>query len=235
MGDFLAHWNDIAKKTKYSPLKKDEKLNEKIARIFKDNSIGVLSVVKEYKGDYYEDCKQAFLQAYEFLFVGKFHEIYVLNNYLKHNMITMRYAPKAKFNDRQISIPFVYIDRPNDRLLNPSIYKYLFEHELDSDGKVTSAPNDYFVDIINATARPVCTVGGLKIYNINGIEYLKGREIVGLSMESIVDMTQELTQNIVKVFLGSSKGNETREQKLSSLISKITERTPQTLTKLINS
>ncbi len=220
-------------KTKYQPLRRDEKLNAKIDEIFKSNSIGVLSSPQKYRGDFYEDCKKAFLKAYDFLFVGRFYEIYVLNNYLKHNAVAMSYAPKAIVGNREISIPYVYIGKPNDCLLNPSVFKSLIDHHLDEYGKVVDAKDDYFVGIINATARPVCNVGGYKVYSINGLDYLKGGSSVGLSMESIVQMAHELVSNIAKVFIDSSKSNPGRGVALNRLVDEITTRPPKTLTKLI--
>lgn len=223
----------VHEKTKYLPLKKDAKLNAEIDKIFKSASIGLLKIAQNDQGAFYESCKKAFLRAYDFLFVGKFYEIYVLNNYLKHNMVAMGYAPKATVFNRQISIPYIYIDKPNDRLLNSSVFKCLLDHELDNDGKIINAASDYFVNIINSTVRPVCSMGGYKVYNINGIDYLKGGLSVGLSMESIVEMAHELVSNIVEVFLESSKGNESRERQLRHLVNEITKRPPQTLNKLI--
>lgn len=223
----------IHKKTQYLPLKKDEKLNAEIDKIFKNTSIGVLKISKNDQSAFYEACKKAFLQAYDFLLVGKFYEVYVLNNYLKHNMAATGYAPKAIVADKQISIPYLYIDKPNDRLLNSSVFKCLFDHELDDNGKIINTKDDYFINIINATVRPVCSVASYKVYNINGIDYLKNGSSVGLSMESIVEMAHELVLNIVKVFIDSSKGNVTLEKKLSRLIDEIKIRSPKTLNKLI--
>ncbi|QXG46563.1 hypothetical protein [Pseudomonas viridiflava] len=221
-------------KAKYIPLKNDEKLSTEIDKIFKLNSIGVLSSPQKYRGDFYEDCKKAFLKAYNFLFIGKFYEIYVLNNYLKHNTVAMSYAPKAMLGNREISIPFVHIGKPNDRLLNASVFKSLIDHELDEHGKMASIKDDYFVNIINATARPVCSVGGYKVYDINGLDYLKGGSSVGLSMESIVEVAHELVSNIARVFIESSGTNPDRGIKLNRLIDEITVRPPKTLTKLVN-
>ncbi|GFM85472.1 hypothetical protein PSCICO_08710 [Pseudomonas cichorii] len=221
-------------KTKYIPLKKDEKLSAEIDKIFKLNSIGVLNSPKKYRGDFYEDCKKAFLKAYDFLFIGKFYEIYVLNNYLKHNTVAMSYAPKAMLGNREISIPYVYIGKPNDRLLNTSVFKSLIDHEFDEYGKMSSIKDDYFVSIINATARPVCSLGGYKVYNINGLDYLKGGLSVGLSMESIVEVAHELVSNIARIFIESSSTNPGRGIKLNRLVAEITARPPKTLAKLVN-
>lgn len=221
-------------KAKYVPLKKDEKLSAEIDKIFKLNSIGVLSSPQKYRGDFYEDCKKAFLKAYDFLFIGKFHEVYVLNNYLKHNTVVMSYAPKAMLGNREISIPYVYIGKPNDRLLNASVFKSLIDHELDECGKLPGIKDDYFVDIINATAQPVCSVGGYKVYNVNGLDYLKGGSNVGLSMESIVEVAHELVSNIARVFIDGSRTNPDREIKLNRLVDEITKRPPKTLAKLVS-
>ncbi len=215
-------------KTKYVPLKNDETLSVEIDKVLKFNSIGVLSSPQKYRGDYYGDCKKAFLNAYEFLFVGRFHEVYVLNNYLKHNAVVMSYAPKAIVAGHEISIPYIYIGKPNDRLLNPSVFKSLIDYKLDDD-----AIDDYYVNIINASSRPVCMVGGYKVYNISGLDYLKGNSHVGLSLESIVEMAHELVSNIARVFIESSKSNPALGVALNRLVDEITIRSPKTLSSLI--
>lgn len=220
-------------KATYKPLKNDVYLDKEISAIFKKHSIGVLKASKIDPAIFYENCKQAFMQAYDFLFIGKFYEIYVLNNYLKHNMITMGYSPKAVIDGKQIIIPYLYIIRPNDRLLNNSVYKCLFDHVLDHDEKISNIQRDYFVDIINNTSKKICKIGGLKVLNINEIDYLIGTDTIGLSIESILEVTHDLVKNIVKVFLDSSKGNLTREQEMGRILVEIKKRPPQTLSKLV--
>lgn len=220
-------------KAKYQALKKDEKLSGEIDKVFKLNSIGVLNSPQKYRGDFYDDCKKAFLKAYDFLLVGRFYEIYVLNNYLKHNTIAMSYAPKVIVGGHEVSMPYVYIGKPNDCLLNPSVFKSLIDHELDDRGKVTGVKDDYYVNIINDTVRPLCEFGSYKVYGINGLDYLKSSSHVGLSMESIVQMAHELVSNIVKIFIEDSVGNSARELYLSRLLDEITIRSPKTLSKLI--
>ncbi|MGG2399883.1 hypothetical protein ACJRW5_23355 [Pseudomonas sp. SH1-B] len=220
-------------KAKYQALKKDEKLGSEIDKIFKLNSIGILSSPQKYRGDFYEDCKKAFLKAYDFLLVGKFYEIYVLNNYLKHNTAAMSYAPKVIVDGHEVSIPYIYIGKPNDCLLNPSVFKSLIDHELDGHGKIAGVKDDYFVNIINDTARPLCEFGGYKVYAINGLDYQKSSSHVGLSIESIVQMAHELVSNIVKIFIEDSVGDLARKLHLSQLLDEIAIRSPKTLSKLI--
>lgn len=222
------------KKTKYLPLKKDEKLDSEIDKIFKANSIGILRNTKNYKGDFHADCKKAFLEAYEFLFVGKFYEIYVLNNYLKHNMMAMGYAPKITSTSGALSIPYVHITKPNDKLLNPSVYKCLFEYEINNGENTHPVPDNYFIKIINSTAYHIGTMGNMKIYNINGIDYLKGPKMVGVSVESIIEIAQNLVQSIIGVLLKNSRNFTSNQQTLNDIVYKITSRSPQTLNKLIS-
>ncbi|MEW5624435.1 hypothetical protein ABGT18_24430 [Pseudomonas putida] len=222
-------------KTKYRPLKKDKNLNAEIDKIFKSTSIGVLKSPERYRGDFQGDCKKAFMKAYDFLFIGKFYEVYVLNNYLKHNAAAMKYAPKAIMGNREISVPYIYIGKPNDRLLNSSVFKSLIDCEFDGSGKTPDTKDDYFLDIINATIRPVCSLGGYKVYNINDLDYLKGSSHVGLPVESIVELAHELFSNISKVFIDGSKRDLDRESKLNRMIDEIKTRTPKTLTNLVKS
>lgn len=230
----FSHIGTIAHgKTKYKPLRNDDNLNVEIEKLFKSTSIGVLKIARRDEAAYYESCKKAFLHAYDFLFMGRFHELYVLNNYLKHNMIAAAYAPKAVVSGSPISIPYLYINTPNDRLLNASVFKCLLDHEVDNDGKVIALVDNYFVNVVNTTVRVVCNVGGFKVYNINGLDYLKGSASVGLSMESIVEMAHDLVFNVVKVFLSSSKGNVTRETQMSYLVGELSKRSPKTLSKFL--
>lgn len=220
-------------KAKYVPLKNDGKIDSELKKIFEAHSIGVL---ENYNGDndaYLNACRETFMHAYDFLFVGKFHELYVLNNYLKHNMITLDYAPKMIVCGEKISVPYIYIERPCDRLLNSSVFKCLLDHELDQDGKVTEATNNYYAEIINSTTRNLCKMGGYDVYNINGIDYLKGSSSVGICVESIVEIAHDLVSNIVKIVMGSSKTDESWRQELSSVVNKINARSPKTLNKLI--
>jgi len=221
-------------KTKYVPLKNDQERDAKIDKIFKANSIGVLKISQNYRGDFYKDCKKSFIQAYEFLFVGKFYEVYVLNNYIKHNIVAMSYSPKVIFGDRQMSFPFLYIDKPFDRLLNSSVLKWLIDCNLDINGKVIGSNDDYFVDIINTTGHSLGKIGSYNIYHINGIDYLKSDAIVGISIESIVEMAHELVLNIVEFFMNEAKGIFPSEEKLRRLVNEIKMRSPKTINKLLN-
>lgn len=223
------------KRVKYALLKNDEGLNERIDEIFEKNSIGALNYVKDYKGDFRADCRQAFLRAFDFFLTGKLDEIYAINNYIKHNTIVMGYFPEVTLKDYPIEmqIPYVYIERPFDCLLNSSVYKHLFDYDLISSGK-NAANSGYYADIVNSTARLVGYAGGLSVYNINSINYLIGRKYIGISIESIVEISQELAKFIVKVFIDSSKENLTRIDKLNALIKTIGARKSRTLNSSVN-
>lgn len=222
-------------KSKYAPLQNDSELDAKIDKLFKANKIGTLKQSTIAPAEYYRDCKRAFMQAYDFLLVGRYHEIYVLNNYLKHNLPTMGYAPKATDQGQVVSIPYIYIDRPHDKLLNQSVYKCLFDFPLDNNGKISSVQDNYYVNQLNKSCRWMCQIGSLQVYNINGIDYLKGNNSVGVSIESIVDTAHALVLDVVAIFLASDPGHITRKEKLNRLINKIKERVPQTFSTLIKS
>lgn len=219
-------------KARYSPIQRGSQVDAAIDKIFAKHDIGRLERSSIASDDYREQCRRAFLSAYDFLFVGKFHELFTLNNYLKHNMISSHYAPKAILGDRQISVPYVYIRKPDDLLLNTSVLKLLFSIELNEDGKTQHDTENYFIEIINRTSRQLGQLGGLKVFNINGIDYLQGEAMVGMSIESMVELSHDLLRNIMRVFSASSQGNMTREQLLGHLSEQICLRAPRTLNQL---
>ncbi|WP_312593945.1 hypothetical protein [Comamonas terrigena] len=219
------------KKTSYSALKNDDNLNSAIEKLFKENSIGILKITKDENNEYYEKCKKAFLHAYKFLFVGRFHEIFALNNYLKHNRIAMGYAPKVSFNDAPLTLPYLYIEKPNDRLFNASVTKRLFEH--DCKNEIINDDNDYYIKIINNTKVFLCSLGAYNIYNINGVEYIKSSTQVGILMESIVEIAHELFKNIVTVVKESAPGATSDNQVLDQFLNELNKRPPKILSELI--
>ncbi|HEX8595700.1 MAG TPA: hypothetical protein VF682_20855 [Pseudomonas sp.] len=224
------------KKTRYVPLRRDAALDREVDKLFKATGIGVLSIAKIDPVAYYDSCRRVFLQAYDFLLVGKFYEIFVINNYLKHNTVATGYAPKAYLGDQEVSIPYLYINVPQNRLLNDSVYKALFDYEFDELKKLDEnsvAKDRYFTDIVSTTARSVCIVGGYKVYNINGIDYLKSDKSVGVSIESVLEVAQELVSNIVDVFSSSSEGHSGLQQKYDRLKNDILTRQPKTLSRLV--
>jgi len=220
------------KKLEYKPIKATEK-DDFIKDVFKKYSIGVLKL-KEIDG-FTERCKVAFLKAYDFLFIGKFHEIFSLNNFLKHNRILSGYAPKVVHKGVAISVPYIYVSKHSERLVKPSILKCFFENEIGESSKIISEKDDYYVKIFNATSSKFSKIGANNIYNVNGIDYLVPKESVGISVESMLEVTYELCLKIIDILeeADTSSGTVTL---VCSLKKKINERKPKTLSNyLLNS
>ena len=66
-----------------------------------------------------------------FFFIGKNHEVFVLNNYIKHNRMMRGYAPQAILENEKFSFAYLYIDNNCANLLNRSLLRYLSNHNLD--------------------------------------------------------------------------------------------------------
>lgn len=222
------------KKIRYSAIRRDAHADKVIDRIFEYHLLGTLRRSTIDATAYREQCKQAFQKAYECLLIGAPYELYVLNNYMKHNMVAGEYAPKANFNAQQITVPYVHISRPNDQLLNQSVYKTLFTHKLTLDGRVESEQGDYFINVINTKSRRLCTVGGLPVYSINGIDYIPGNDTVGISMESIVEVSHGLLLSIAQTFAESAKNDQACTTLLNRLTQEISKRVPKTLSRLVD-
>ncbi|TDQ36704.1 hypothetical protein DFQ45_11185 [Thiopseudomonas denitrificans] len=220
----------VHKKVKYTLVKNDSELDTYIEEIFKRHSIGILQN-KENTGAYYKKCKAEFMRAYEYLLTGKAHEVYVINNFLKHNAITMKYAPKIFIDDNLISAPYIHINKPEDLLLNNSIFKSLFDHDLENNDTSSNTKN-YYTELINSSVKHICNIGGIKIYNINGLDYFISDSTVGLSIESILQVSHELTCSIVK-FVSNSLDYTSKNNQITNIIESITARKPKTINSLL--
>lgn len=221
------------KQLTYKPIKNiDEEINSRITAVFKEHCVGVLK--KSNNDAYYAQCKDAFVDAFGFLFIGKFHEIYVLNNFSKHNRIFSAYSPKVKVNDHRASVPFVFISKPTDTLLGKSILKCFFDHEITSDVKIEKNNGDYFVDLFNSNSKHVCNIGNLIVYDVNGIEYVTSSSFSGILVESILDVALELCLTIIDKVVEYDPGYTSRNDKLNILKSKASSRCPKTMKNILN-
>lgn len=220
------------KKLTYKPIKNiDEEIDSRIDSVFKEHCVGVLKESKS--GHYYSKCKDAFVDAFGFLFVGKFHEIYVLNNFSKHNRILSSYAPKLKYNDQLISSPYVYISKPTGPLLNDSILKCFFKYDINSSHKIEKDRDNYFVGLFNSNSKHVCSIGPMKIYDVNRIEYIASNDFSGILVESILDVAIDLCLKIIDKVVESEPGNISRNENLNNLRSKALSRSPKTLSNVL--
>ena len=85
----------------YRPIRKED-IESKLKKIFKKHSIGVLRESKNDPKEYYDKCKHVFMDAFQILLISENHELYVLNNYLKHNRMSFGYAPIIRKADQRI-------------------------------------------------------------------------------------------------------------------------------------
>ncbi|MCS4309585.1 hypothetical protein M2404_003962 [Rheinheimera pacifica] len=220
-------------KSTYKPIQRCEsEINNAISKIFEEHSIGTLKI-RNIDG-YKEICREAFLDAFDFLFVGKFHEIYVINNFLKHNRILGSYAPKAMHNGEKISIPYIYIRKPSSLLLNKSVMKCFFDYKLDSGAKIISESNDYYINLFNESSQKIGMLGGVDIFTVNGIDYIVSEDSVGLPIESMLKVTYDLCSNIIEKKIKVNVGAVTLINSLEHLVKTIREREPKTLGRLLN-
>jgi hypothetical protein len=138
-----------------------------------------------YKFNFYEKCKSEYLSAMDFFLMGKNHEIFVLNNYMKHNHMMRNHAPLSTLGNDRFSFPYLYIDNNRGRLLNRSLLRYLLNHTLDELKE--SVDDKYYKKYVLENNVDLYSMGGLNIIVINGLEYVKSENIIGLSIESILE------------------------------------------------
>ncbi|WP_460418837.1 hypothetical protein [Pseudomonas sp. microsymbiont 2] len=220
------------KKAIYKPRERDDEVDEFISNIFDTHTIGTLKDKSKDSESYYQICKAAFLKAYDLLFIGKYHELYTLNNYQKHNAKLDNYKLPFVHRGTLYSTPYLFLHRPLHRLLNPSVLRCLFEHPLDATGKISSSLDDYYVRLVNTSSRKLPAQPPVQAYCINGVEYVINTDQVGITVESVVAIVQELFNNVSTAFIESSPGEVTRIECLSALAEKALARPAKTLGRL---
>ncbi|HDO1325404.1 TPA: hypothetical protein P2R04_002385 [Aeromonas veronii] len=221
------------KKLTYKPIKNiDDEINSRIDAVFEEHCVGVLE--KSIDNGYYAQCKDAFIDAFSFLFIGKFHEVYVLNNFSKHNRILSTYAPKVQLNNGVMSVPFVHITKPTDSLLGNSILKCFFEYEITDSEKIEKDNENYFVKLFNSNSKYVCDIGNIMVYDVNGIEYVTSSDFSGILVESILDVTIELCSTIIDKVVKYEPESISRNKNLNNLKSKASSRIPKTMNNKLN-
>jgi hypothetical protein len=217
-----------ARKIEYKLWAAEEK-EKFVEDAFKKYEIGKSKLQKI--DDFKEKCKDALLKAYDFLFLGKYHEIYVLNNFIKHNRIFGGYAPKVLCGENLISVPYVYIAKHNEVMVNSSVLKCFFGGQSSSNSKTKDANKKYFTGIFKSTKKKLGEFGANSIFHVNGIDYIVSENNVGISVESILDITYELCLKITEFMAEASK--EQGSKILQRLIRQVKERKPKTLNRLI--
>lgn len=87
--------------------------------------------------------------------------------------------------------------KPSSNLLNPSILKCFFKYDIDPNSKINNDSNDYFVYLFNKSAKKLGNIGGLEVFNVNGLDYIKASDFSGILVESMLKTTYELCSNII--------------------------------------
>lgn len=170
-------------KISYKAIKKDDE--KSINDVLEKYGVGKTEKPNLYDFDFYNKCKSKYLSAMNFLFVGKCHEIFVLNNYIKHNHMMSGYAPWANLDGKKFSIPYIFIDNTRGDLLNRSLLRYLLNHPLAE--VVDNIDDEYYKKYFSDNNSVNYTMGGLEIIVVDGLEYVKSNKKIGLSIESILE------------------------------------------------
>jgi len=179
--------------------------DEAVNKVLRKYKVGETGRVDLYEFDFYEKCKSEYLSAMDFLLMGKNHEIFVLNNYMKHNHMMRNHAPLSKLENEKFSFPYLYIDNNSGKLLNRSLLRYLLNHTLD---ELKESVNDkYYKKYVLESDIDSYSMGGLNIIVINGLEYVKSENIIGLSIESILETIKLTCVFILDEMLGDLSSN----------------------------
>ena len=172
---------------------------DSVDRVLKKYRVGKTDKSELYDFDLYEKCKSRYLSDMSFFFIGKNHEVFVLNNYIKHNSMMKGYAPRIKVENEEFSFAYVYIDNIHTKLLNRSLLKYLSSHNL-NDIK-DSLNDEYYKNYVTENNCSLHKINGLDIIVINGLEYVKSSNSIGLTIESLLESIKLASIDILNVMI----------------------------------
>lgn len=215
----------------YKPIKDDSGRNAAIDRMLKSCSVGVTSDEFESSEIILKESREEYVRACEFLWTGRFNELYVVNNYLKHNSMLFDYAPRIDTMRGVTAVPYIYVERPFDSMINESVFKYLFDNEVGVD--VVPQDGDYFGRLIAGNVKEVIRRGGFRLCEIDGIEYLKVRNSVGLTIESIYRVARDQLDRVIDEYLSTEGGNITLTDRLRGLKRRIWLRSSTPLSEIV--
>lgn len=202
---------------KYIDLNNIESNEKNMEKIFKKLSIGVING-KENQ-ELILQCQNSYFKNSKILFSKKYHELYVLNNFIKHNSMLLDYAPRIKFNNEFISFSYIRIENENNYLLQDSVLLLLsnFPYNEVLDEKKISPKKP----ISNNIFYSFFSLGSIKLINKNGIDYNKATGSIGITVESILDVTYSLCLDILKAIKENQHHDITLNTRLSTLESEI--------------
>jgi hypothetical protein len=210
----------------YKAIRKgDEKTINEILRRY---SVGETSRHELYEFNFYEKSKSKYISAMRFLFVGKYHEIFVLNNYIKHNHMMRGYAPLSILEKNKFSFPYIYIDCNQNNFLNKSLLRCVMNDP--SRDFINNIDDEYYKGYVNENYPPhYYTLGGVDIVEVNGLEYVISRNSVGLSIESVLETINQASIEILDIMINDLIGDETDKNNLCVLKEKFKARTAKTI------
>ncbi|HFQ4956194.1 TPA: hypothetical protein ACGUP3_004371 [Vibrio vulnificus] len=172
---------------------------ESIEKLMKKYKVGVTNCPDLYSFNFYEECKSKYISAMSQFFIGKNHEIFVLNNYIKHNHMTRNYAPLSILDNERFSFPYLYIDDNRGHLLNRSLFRDLLD--LSVDEVINGFNSKFYGSHVSSSEVTTYKMGGLDIIVINGIEYVKSGTSIGISIESMLETIKYACVGILDVML----------------------------------
>lgn len=170
-----------------------------IEKLMKKYKVGITNYPELYSFNFYEKCKSKYVSAMTPFFIGKNHEIFVLNNYIKHNHMTRNYAPLSSLENENFSFPYLYIDGNQGHLLNRSLFRHLLD--LSVDDVISGFDLEFNGDYESNSEVFPYKMGGLDIVVINGLEYVKLGTSIGISIESMLETIKHACVYILDVML----------------------------------
>lgn len=178
---------------------------DSVDRVLKEYKVGKTDRPELYDFDLYEKCKSRYLSDMSFFFIGKNHEIFVLNNYIKHNHMMRGYAPRVILKNKKFSFAYLYIDKNCGKLLNPSLLRHLLNHTLDEIKD--SLDKEYYKNYVIESSVESYSLSGLNIIVINELEYVKSNDSIGLSIESLLESIKLASIDILNVMIDELYSN----------------------------
>ncbi len=226
-------------KIEYKAIEKNN--NDLVDTVLEKYKVGKTDRPELYDFDLYEKCKMRYLSDMSFFFIGKNHEVFVLNNYIKHNSMMRGYAPRIKVEDEEFSFAYVYIDNIHTKLLNRSLLKCLSSHNLNDIRNLNdikdSLNDEYYQNYVTENNCSLHKINGLDIIVINGLEYVKSSNSIGLTIESLLESIKLASIDILNVMIDELDCNaiigSTDMNNFSTLKNDFKTRTPNTIGNLL--
>ena len=210
---------------------------DSVDRVLKKYRVGKTDKSELYDFDLYEKCKSRYLSDMSFFFIGKNHEVFVLNNYIKHNRMMRGYAPRAILENEKFSFAYLYIDNNCANLLNRSLLRYLSNHNLDEIKN--SFDDKYYNNYVIESSDESYSLLNLDIIVINGLEYVKSNDSIGLTIESLLESIKLASIDILNVMIDEldCKGitGSTDMNNFLTLKNDFKTRNPKTISNLLKS